>query len=192
VSADAAGAFEEPQARAGEATGQPSEEELRAAYEAELSRLTSADVMLQATVSLLNIGRLRFGTPARQGASGTPPADAAAAAGTERDLEQVREAIDAVSALLGILERRHGRELAPLRDALSGLQMAYAREMQLGGAEAQAAAGDTGGESAEGGAAGGQESQGKPAGQGGAPAGPDQPRRPGPAEASGKLWIPGR
>ena len=38
------------------AQGQPSEEELRAAYEAELSRITSAELMLQAAVSLLNIG----------------------------------------------------------------------------------------------------------------------------------------
>ncbi len=41
---------------AGSAQGQPSEEELRAAYEAELSRITSADLMLQAAVSLLNLG----------------------------------------------------------------------------------------------------------------------------------------
>ena len=41
--------------------GSPSEEELRAAYEAELSRITSADMVLQATVSLLNIGARRLG-----------------------------------------------------------------------------------------------------------------------------------
>ena len=44
---------------------QPSEEELRAAYEAELSRITSADMMLQAAVSLLNIGSFRLAPPRR-------------------------------------------------------------------------------------------------------------------------------
>ena len=40
---------------------QPSEEEMRAAYEAELSRITSADMILQSAASLLNIGGLRLG-----------------------------------------------------------------------------------------------------------------------------------
>ena len=41
--------------------GQPSEEQLRAAYEAELSRITTADMILQAAVSLLNLGGRRLG-----------------------------------------------------------------------------------------------------------------------------------
>ena len=53
--------------------------------------------------------------------------------GSERDLEQVRDSIDAAMALLGILERRvPAEQLSPLRDALSRLQMAYAAE--VGGA----------------------------------------------------------
>ncbi|MCW3031507.1 MAG: hypothetical protein JWM66_1640, partial [Solirubrobacterales bacterium] len=51
-----AGASQAP----GQAQGQPSEAELRAAYEAELSRITSAELMLQAAVSLLNVGSFRL------------------------------------------------------------------------------------------------------------------------------------
>ena len=40
---------------------QPSEEELRAAYEAELNRITSADMLLQTAASLLNLGARRLG-----------------------------------------------------------------------------------------------------------------------------------
>src|SRR5271168_1977415 len=72
---------------AGQAQGQLSEEELRAAYEAELSRVTSADMILQATVSLLNLAGRRLGlAPGSEG---------------ERDLAQVRDAVDGVRALLG-------------------------------------------------------------------------------------------
>ena len=106
------------------AAGQPSEEELRAAYEAELSRITSADMVLQATVSLLNLGARRLGL-----VGGPDPA--APEQGTpERDLEQVRDAIDAVRGLMPVVERRAPQEARPLRDALSQLQMAYAREAQ--------------------------------------------------------------
>ena len=41
----------------------PSEEELRAAYEAELARISATDMIAQATVSLLNIGARRMGPP---------------------------------------------------------------------------------------------------------------------------------
>ncbi len=115
-----------------EQAGAPSEEELRAAYEAELSRITTADMILQAAVSLLNLGGRRLGlAPGSEG---------------ERDLEQVRDAVDCVRALLGILERSAtAQELRPLRDALSQLQMAYAREAQAGGgADASTRAGAPG------------------------------------------------
>jgi hypothetical protein len=100
-------------------SGEPTEEQLRAAYEEELSRITATDVIAQASVSLLNIGARRLAPP------GDAPSDA-------RDLEQVRDAIDAVRALLEILERRVPQELGPLRDALSRLQMSYAREIAPG------------------------------------------------------------
>jgi hypothetical protein len=174
-----------PGASAGAAAGQPSEEELRAAYEAELSRITSADMMLQAAVSLLNIGSHRLApraaAPASGGGEPVGPAEA-------RDLEQVRDAIDGVRALLEILERRLPSELGPLRDALSQLQMAYAREVQASGGEPRAEGAEPPrGEpqAAPGGPQGGQQGQG---------AGSEEQAEPGPgpAESSGRLWVPGR
>jgi hypothetical protein len=163
--------------------GQPSEEELRAAYEAELSRISSADMILQAAVSLLNLGGRRLGlAPGSEG---------------ERDLEQVRDAVDGVRALLGILERSvPAQELRPLRDALSQLQMAYAREAQAGATADPSAQRPA-------------REQGTPAAEGmpGSPAAGDKPDAPspsspsspaedkpgaGPAESSGRLWVPGR
>lgn len=184
MSTDPTGAAGGPAAPGG-APGQPSEEELRAAYEAELSRISSADMMLQAAVSLLNIGSFKLAPrqPAA-GAEGQPPQPADAS-----DLEQVRDAIDGVRALLEILERRvPGGELKPLRDALSQLQMAYAREAQASGVPGDAGAEGSGPErpqAAPGGGEGGQQGQGE------APQGQD-PSGPGPAESSGRLWVPGR
>lgn len=153
---------------------QPSDEEMRAAYEAELNRITSSEMILQTAVSLLNIGGRRLGL-------GSPPtADSPTAAGSERDLEQVRDAIDGASALLPILERRMPRELGPLRDAIAQLQVGYAREAQSSSnttpdapqappAEPRKAA----------------EKHEKPT-EG------EQQQGQGPAQASGRLWVPGR
>jgi hypothetical protein len=55
VSTDPAGPAGEPAPAGSGAPEGPSEAELRAAYEAELSRITPADMMLQAAVSLLNL-----------------------------------------------------------------------------------------------------------------------------------------
>jgi hypothetical protein len=170
VSTDPAG----PAAR-GSAPGEPTEEELRAAYEAELSRITPAEMMLQAAVSLLNIGARRLGlTGGGSPAEGGDGAAGGAHAGSERDLGQVRDAIDGVRALLDVLERSVPQELRPLRDALSQLQIAYAREAPAGtGAGAQGAA--PAGQPKQGDAAGGEE----------------ETQRPGPAQSSGRLWVPG-
>jgi len=158
---------------------QPSEEELRAAYEAELNRITSAEMLLQTAASLLNLGARRLGLTGGGGA--------------DRDLEQVRDAIDGVRALMPILERCNAGEVGPLRDALSQLQMAYARE-----ASGPAPEGKTAGETPAGAGAG----SGATPGSGEAPGTPAQPapggrqpgqsRQPGPAESSGRLWVPGR
>jgi hypothetical protein len=156
-------------------SGEPSEDEIRAAYEAELSRISATDMMAQAAVSLLNIGARRLApAPAGEDAGGQGQA-------AQRDLEQARDAIDAVRALLEILDRRIPRELAPLRDALSRLQMAYAREAAPGTASAQPAP-----------PGGGAGAEGKPPDR--APEAPAQgrPDGPGPAESSGRLWVPGR
>lgn len=147
---------------------QPSEEDLRAAYEAELSRISSADMILQSAVSLLNLGGRRLGLP--PGAEG------------ERDLEQVRDAVDGVRALLGVLERSAPAELRPLREALSQLQMAYAREAQAGGGADPGVQPRQPTEKQHPPA-----TEGKPDGSGAA----DKPGA-GPAESSGRLWVPGR
>ncbi len=175
MSADASGPASEPDATQGQGPGQPSEEELRAAYEAELGRITSTDMIAQAAVSLLNIGARRLGVPDR--AAAEPGGAAAAESG--RDLDQVRDAIDAVRALLDILERRiPPQELRSLRDALSQLQMAYAREVQSAEAPAAQPSGGPGAAPA---------SPGKQAPAEGEDQGPA-----GPAESSGRLWVPGR
>ncbi len=169
---------------------QPSEEELRAAYEAELARITSTDMMLQSAVSLLNVASYRL---MPRPAAGAPGAGGAEQPGAGQDLEQVRDAIDGVRALLEILERRVPSELRPLRDALSQLQMAYAREAQAAGGPPPAAGGPSADTAAEptgadaGGSAGGDQAQGDPA-----QTPEDDKRGPGPAESSGRLWVPGR
>jgi hypothetical protein len=159
--------------------GQPTEQELREAYEAELSRITSAEMALQAAVSLLNIGGYRLGLAAGPGES----------AGPERDLEQVRDAIDAVRGLMPVLERSMPAELAPLRDALARLQMTYAREA---GAAAQEPAPPGPGERPDQPAAGPRPGA-APGAAAGEPSDAERNEPPkGPAEASGRLWVPGR
>jgi hypothetical protein len=159
---------------------QPTDEEMRAAYEAELNRITSTEMILQTAVSLLNIGGRRLGLTPPSG-PGSPTSSGGAAAGGERDLDQVSDAIDAVRALMPILERRMPREIGPLRDAVSQLQMAYAREVQAAREPAPAAP-----------------TAGPPSPD--APVPPQTPPSsaegekpaPGPAESSGRLWVPGR
>ena len=123
-------------------------------------------MIAQALVSLLNIGAFRLAPPSPEGGPDAPAG--------QRDLGRHATRSTPRWPCSSILERSIPQDVAPLRDALSQLQMAYAREAQ--GAPAQAAAGE------------------KPAG---APA--PQPRAgaadeegPGPAESSGRLWVPGR
>jgi hypothetical protein len=148
---------------------QPSEDEMRAAYEAELNRITSAEMIIQTAVSLINIGGRRLGL-----APSATSEDQSAAQGSERDLEQVRDAIDGASALMPILERRMPGELAPLRDAIAQLQVAYAREAQSAASTSTTPA-----------------SQAKAAKEPEKPTEDDQPSGPGPAQSSGRLWVPG-
>jgi hypothetical protein len=141
----------------------PTEEELRAAYEAELKRIRVDDVIVQTIVSLVNLSGRRAGlAPGTEG---------------ERDLEQVQLGIEAVRALIPLVEQQLGPDIATLRDAISQLQMAYA---QLSGQAAP------GGEP-EGPRPGAEEPSAAP------PGGEEQPEPgPGPAQRSGRLWIPGQ
>ena len=135
------------------------EEELRR-LEAEMERISVDDVLIQTTVTLLNLAARKAGLAA-------PPGEAPAA-----DWEQVRQAIDGARVLLPLLEERDGDQLGQVRQTLSQLQMIYAQ--QAGGAAP--AADPEGGEPP----AGGQEGE------------EPTPEGPGPAQSSGRLWIPGQ
>lgn len=89
-----------------------SEEELRAAYEAEIARVRVEDVLVQTVVSLLNLAARKAGLTGAE---------------EEPDFEQVRQAIDATTALLPLVEPTLGPDAKQVRDALSQLQLAYAR-----------------------------------------------------------------
>jgi hypothetical protein len=129
-----------------------SEEELRA-IEAEMQKITVDDVLLQTIVTLLNVGARKAGLGA------APPAEGEEA--PQPDLEQVRQAIEGARALLPLVEARHGKQLGPVKDALSRLQMFYAQR--------------SGGEK-------------PPDAEGEAP----KQEGAGPAQSSGRLWVPGQ
>ncbi|MEA2123486.1 MAG: hypothetical protein QOI80_268 [Solirubrobacteraceae bacterium] len=95
---------------------EPTDEELRAALEEQMQRITVDDVLVQTAVTLINLGGRRLGLP---GPEGPPPEG--------QDLGQAQKAIDGVRALLPLLP---AEPQAPVRDALSQLQMAFAREAQ--------------------------------------------------------------
>jgi hypothetical protein len=164
---------------------QPSEDELRAAYEAELNRITAAEMIVQTAVSLINIGGRRLGLAA-PAAGGAPSVEASA---NERDLEQARDAIDGASALLPILERRMPGELSPLRDAIAQLKVAYAREApSSAGASASSGTSSTTSPSTPSAAQPKKPTTASPA----QPTEADRKPAPGPAQSSGRLWVPGR
>ncbi|HXD66826.1 MAG TPA: hypothetical protein VNV17_19535, partial [Solirubrobacteraceae bacterium] len=96
---------------------QPTEEELRAAYEAELKKIRVEQILLDQVVSLINLGMRRTGL-----SPGTED---------ERDLAQVRLSIEAVRTLLPLIEQTAPPQAGQIREALSQLQMAFVR---LGGA----------------------------------------------------------
>jgi len=100
--------------------GEPSDEELRAALEEQMSRITVDDVLVQTAVTLINLGGRRLGLPGPEGER--PPEG--------RDLAQAQKAIEAARALVPLLP---AEPQAPIRDALSQLQMAFAREAQGAG-----------------------------------------------------------
>ncbi|MGH2885445.1 MAG: hypothetical protein ACRDPA_22545 [Solirubrobacteraceae bacterium] len=150
--------------------GQPTEEELRAAYEAELKRLRVEHVLLDNVAMLANLGMRRTGL-----APGTED---------ERDVDQVRLAIESLRALMPVLEQVAPTQVAAVRDAISQLQLAYVR---IGGQAPAPGAPESGG---------GEESGGGGAVPGGteptAQEPPPKPGEPGPAQRSGRLWVPGQ
>jgi hypothetical protein len=153
---------QDPLAGAGPEGAGPTEDELRAAYEEQIKQLRIEHLVLENVVTLANLGMRRTGL-----APGTED---------ERDPGQVRLAIESIRALLPVLEQSAPQQLKAIRDALSQLQLAFVR---IGG---QAPAGHEGGpETGSGGEAPGTEP-------------PPAPKRdePGPAQRSGRLWVPGQ
>lgn len=94
---------------------EPTEEELRAAMEEQLRRVTVQDVLLQTAATLVSLAGRRLGL--------------APEAQDERDLEQARLAIEGTRALLPLLS---SEEAGAVKQALSQLQVAYAREARSG------------------------------------------------------------
>jgi hypothetical protein len=88
---------------------EPTEEEMRAALEEQMSRITVHDVLLRTVVTLINLSARKLGM----------------AEGAEKDLEQAKLGIEGARALLPLLP---SEDLAPIRDALSQVQMAYVQE----------------------------------------------------------------
>jgi hypothetical protein len=131
----------------------PSEEELRARIEEQLRQVRVQDLLVESAASLVNLTARRIAKP------------------DEQDLEQARVGIEAVRALVDLLD---GEVEGQIRGALSELQLLYARASK--------------GEPLEG-EPGAEEAAGQPA--------PEQPPQPPPAQPRGdkpppKLWTPGR
>ena len=101
---------------------------------------------------------------ARKAGLATPPGTPSPPA-PKPDLEQMGQAIEGARALLPLVEKRHAEQLGPVRDTLSQLQMAYSQLARGEGGEAPAQ-----------------------------PAQPEPPKEEGkgPAQSSGRLWIPGQ
>ena len=143
----------------------PTEDELRAAYEQQVKQINVEQIVLENVITVLNLGMRRTGL-----APGTED---------ERDPAQVRVAIESVRSQLPLLEQTVPGHVKQIRDALSQLQMAFVR---LGGEPAAAGQGRP----EEAPAAG-------PSPPGAAePEPPTQPGEAGPAQRSGRLWVPGQ
>jgi hypothetical protein len=91
---------------------EPTDEELRAALEEQMRRITVQDVIVQTAVTLVNLGAQKLGE--------------------DGDLEQARLAVEGVKALMPLLPEE---VQTPVKDALSQLQIAFVRDSQDPGGE---------------------------------------------------------
>jgi hypothetical protein len=85
---------------------QPTEEELRAQLEEQLRQVRVQDLLVESAASIVNLTVRRIAKP------------------DEQDLEQARIGIEAVKALVDLVE---GEVAGQIRAALSDLQLLYAR-----------------------------------------------------------------
>ena len=120
----------------------PTEEEIQRALEEQLRRVRVQDLLLESVASILNLSARRIAKP------------------DEQDLEQGRIGIEAVRAVVDLLEPE---AQAQVREALSQVQMLYARE------------------------SGGGEGGDAPGGGGAPPPQQPPPQQPPPS----RLWTPG-
>ncbi len=131
---------------------QPTEEELRAHLEEQLRQVRVEDLLVESAASIVNLTVRRIAKP------------------DEQDLEQARIGIEAVRALVDLVE---GEVAGQIRSALSDLQLLYARASR--------------GEPLE----GPDDASEAPEGQGaGEP--PPAPQEAPKTEPPPKLWTPGR
>jgi hypothetical protein len=155
----------------------PTEEELRA-YAERLKQIRVEDVIAETLGPLINVGTLRAGL--------VPGAEDAV------DLEQLGKAIEASRALIPLVERELGPQAGAVRGAVSNLQIAYS---QLAGRTAEGAEAAPG-EAPAGAGPGAPEDTPPAGGEGGQPPPPAEegikPGEPGPAQRSGRLWVPGQ
>lgn len=133
--------------------GQADEEELRARLEEELRKVRVEDLLLQSVASIVNLTARRIAKP------------------DERDLGQAKVGIDAVRGLVDLLPAEAAGQV---RQALSELQMLYARE-------AAGAEGEPGQETPS--------EEGEPGQEEAAPKPPPRPGRRG-EEPPPRLWTP--
>jgi hypothetical protein len=94
--------------------GQPSQEELRQQIEEQLRKVRVQDLLLESVVSVINLSARRI------------------AKDDERDLEQARVGIEAVRAIVDLLDDDAAQQV---RSALSEIQVLYARHAGGGAAE---------------------------------------------------------
>lgn len=133
-----------------EAGRQPTPEEFAAAMVHRLGRIPVRDVLFQTMATLADMSGIRLGLG--------PEGDSV------RDLQQARHAIEALRALLGVVEAELGAAQArPFREPLAQLQLMYARITEGGDEE----------------------------GEGGAPpSGDPPPAPPRDPDAASRLWVP--
>jgi hypothetical protein len=93
---------------------QPTQEELRERLEDQLRQVRVQDLLLESVVSVINLSARRI------------------AKEDERDLDQARVGIEAVRAVVGLLDDEPAKQV---RSALSEVQMLYARYAGGGTAE---------------------------------------------------------
>ncbi len=158
---------------------EPTEDELQRAYEEQVKRIRVEQVLLENVVSIVNLAMRRTGI-----APGTED---------ERDPDQVRLGIESIRALLPVIDQIAPEESGAIRDALSQLQFAFVRiggQPSAGAEDAQGQGGQAG--AGQGGQAGG--AAGPDGGTGSAEPEPEpvKPGEPGPAQRSGRLWVPGQ